>query len=151
MLGPSKPRDLDRPVIVSLEALVPRNHFYRHLERTLDLAFVRDCRDVSPLRGLPVRASGSSSALQRSVCRHAVAGCCRIEPPLRLRQFRAQAGHGDLFRETNRIFQARIAAVLDQVFLAIDRVSPDERIRDGWPEDRGSEWHAFKREVGLQF
>ena len=38
MLGPPKPRDLDRPVIVSLEALVPRNHFYRHLERTLDLA-----------------------------------------------------------------------------------------------------------------
>jgi len=42
MLGPAKPRALDRPVIVSLEALVPRNHFYRHLERTLDLAFVRD-------------------------------------------------------------------------------------------------------------
>ncbi|MGI8687305.1 MAG: transposase [Thermomicrobiales bacterium] len=27
---------------VSLEALVPANHFYRHLDRTLDLAFVRD-------------------------------------------------------------------------------------------------------------
>jgi len=42
MLGPAKLRDLDRSVIVSLEALVPRNHFYRHLERTLDLTFVRD-------------------------------------------------------------------------------------------------------------
>jgi transposase len=27
---------------VSLEDLVPADHFYRHLERTLDLSFVRD-------------------------------------------------------------------------------------------------------------
>lgn len=27
---------------VSLEALVPADHFYRHVERVLDLAFVRD-------------------------------------------------------------------------------------------------------------
>jgi transposase len=27
---------------VSLEELVPHDHFYRHLERTLDLSFVRD-------------------------------------------------------------------------------------------------------------
>ena len=27
---------------VSLEDLVPPDHFYRHLERTLDLTFVRD-------------------------------------------------------------------------------------------------------------
>jgi transposase len=42
MLGPPKTRCLDRPVLASLEALVPANHFYRHLEATLDLAFVRD-------------------------------------------------------------------------------------------------------------
>ncbi len=42
MLGPPKSRDLRRSVVVSLDALVPRDHFYRHLERTLDLAFVRD-------------------------------------------------------------------------------------------------------------
>jgi len=42
MLGPPKARDLNRPVAVSLDALVPRNHFYRQLERTIDLAFVRD-------------------------------------------------------------------------------------------------------------
>src|SRR5947209_161935 len=42
MLGPPKVRDLTRPVVVSLESAVPKNHFYRHLERTLDLAFVRD-------------------------------------------------------------------------------------------------------------
>jgi len=41
MLGPPKPRRLDRPVAVSLEDLVPRDHFYRHLEATLDLSFVR--------------------------------------------------------------------------------------------------------------
>jgi transposase len=27
---------------VSLEQLVPQDHFYRHLERTLDLSFVRE-------------------------------------------------------------------------------------------------------------
>jgi len=42
MLGPSKARDLDRPIVVSLDQLVPTDHFYRHLERELDLSFVRD-------------------------------------------------------------------------------------------------------------
>ena len=42
MLGPPKARDLGRSVLMSLESAVPPNHFYRHLERTLDLAFVRD-------------------------------------------------------------------------------------------------------------
>src|SRR6186713_1621749 len=31
-----------RPVVATLEALVPANHFYRHLERQLDLGFVRE-------------------------------------------------------------------------------------------------------------
>jgi len=34
-------RCLDRPVLVSLERLVPPDHFYRHLEAALDLDFVR--------------------------------------------------------------------------------------------------------------
>jgi transposase len=42
MLGPPKERSLDRPILVSLEALVPADHFYRHLEAKLDLGFVRD-------------------------------------------------------------------------------------------------------------
>ncbi len=42
MLGPPKARELDRPVLLSLESAVPANHFYRHLERALDLSFVRD-------------------------------------------------------------------------------------------------------------
>jgi transposase len=42
MLGPPKSRHLDDPIRVSLNELVPANHFYRHLERTLDLTFVRD-------------------------------------------------------------------------------------------------------------
>src|SRR3954452_3855417 len=42
MLGPAKPRRLDEPIAVSLETLVPRNHFYRHLEARLDLGFVRE-------------------------------------------------------------------------------------------------------------
>src|SRR5439155_8412590 len=42
MLGPPKRRCLDRSVLVSLEALVPRDHFYRQLEAKLDLGFVRE-------------------------------------------------------------------------------------------------------------
>jgi transposase len=42
MLGPLKQRELDRSVLVSLERLVPADHFYRHLDATLDLSFVRD-------------------------------------------------------------------------------------------------------------
>ena len=42
MLGPAKRRRLDEPITVSLEDLVPRDHFYRHLEARLDLSFVRD-------------------------------------------------------------------------------------------------------------
>jgi hypothetical protein len=42
MLGPSKPRRLDAPIAVSLEDLVPPDNFSRHLERSLDLGFVRD-------------------------------------------------------------------------------------------------------------
>jgi hypothetical protein len=40
MLDPPKSRRLDAPITVSLEDLVPRDHFYRHLEATLDLGFV---------------------------------------------------------------------------------------------------------------
>ena len=41
MLGPAKPRRLDAPIAVSLEQVVPADNFYRHLEATLDLDFVR--------------------------------------------------------------------------------------------------------------
>jgi transposase len=41
MLGPPKLRCLDQPIAVSLEDLVPGDHFYRHLDATLDLSFVR--------------------------------------------------------------------------------------------------------------
>src|SRR3954465_13185484 len=45
MLGPPKLRALDQPVTVSLESLVPADHFYRHLDAKLDLSFVRDWVD----------------------------------------------------------------------------------------------------------
>ncbi len=41
MMG-SKQRHLAQLIQVSLEELVPADHFYRHLERTLDLSFVRE-------------------------------------------------------------------------------------------------------------
>ena len=54
MLGPAKPRQLGPPVIVSLDALVPRDHFYRHLDARRDLTFVRDwVKDAYPDRGRP--------------------------------------------------------------------------------------------------
>ena len=41
MMG-SKQRHFAPLIQVSLEELVPHDHFYRHLERTLDLSFVRE-------------------------------------------------------------------------------------------------------------
>jgi transposase len=41
MLGPAKIRRVDQLVLASLDALVPAQHFYRHLESKVDLAFVR--------------------------------------------------------------------------------------------------------------
>jgi hypothetical protein len=54
MLGPAKRRDLDRPVVVSLDALVPTGHFYRHLHTALDLSFVREwVADLYATHGRP--------------------------------------------------------------------------------------------------
>src|SRR5918995_326432 len=54
MLGPANPRRLDQPIAVSLEDLEPQDHFYRHLEATLDLSFVRDwTRELYAERGRP--------------------------------------------------------------------------------------------------
>ena len=54
MLGPVKLRCLDRPVAVSLEDLVPADHFYRHLDAKLNLSFVREVvRDRYAERGRP--------------------------------------------------------------------------------------------------
>ena len=54
MIGPAQPRRLAHPIAVSLEDLVPQDHFYRHLEATLDLSFVRDwTRDLYANRGRP--------------------------------------------------------------------------------------------------
>jgi transposase len=54
MRGPVKPRHLDELSTVSLETLVPRDTFSRHLAATLDLGFVRDwARERSEERGRP--------------------------------------------------------------------------------------------------
>ena len=41
MMG-TKARHFAPLINVSVEELVPHDHFYRHLERTLDLSFVRE-------------------------------------------------------------------------------------------------------------
>jgi hypothetical protein len=49
MLGPPKPRPLDEPITVSMEALVPGDNIYRHVEAKLDLSLVREwSRDREP-------------------------------------------------------------------------------------------------------
>jgi hypothetical protein len=54
MLGPAKRRNADQPTIVCLGALVPKHHFYRHLDAVLDLTFVRDwVGDLYAERGRP--------------------------------------------------------------------------------------------------
>lgn len=53
MMG-SKERHFAPLINVSLEELVPADHFYRHLERTLDLSFVRTlAQDTYAPRGRP--------------------------------------------------------------------------------------------------
>lgn len=42
MLGPPQAHCSDRPVLVSLERLVPPGHGYRHFDAALDLGGVRD-------------------------------------------------------------------------------------------------------------
>jgi transposase len=54
MLGPPKSRALARPVLASLETLVAKDNFYRHLEKKLDLSFVRGwTKDCYAERGRP--------------------------------------------------------------------------------------------------
>jgi transposase len=53
MMG-TKERAFAPVVAVSLEALVPPDHFYRHLDRALDLSFVRELvQDTYAARGRP--------------------------------------------------------------------------------------------------
>jgi transposase len=62
MPGPLKPRRLDDPITVSLEDLVPRDHFGRHLKPKLDLSFVRKwTMELYAERG-PLSISPSSSS-----------------------------------------------------------------------------------------
>jgi transposase len=52
LLDPPKPSQLDQPIAVLLENLVPPDHFYRHLEEKLNLGFVRDwSRELYAERG----------------------------------------------------------------------------------------------------
>ncbi len=54
MLGPARTRRLREPIAVSLEALVPGDHFSRRLETKRDLSFVRDLtRQPYAERGRP--------------------------------------------------------------------------------------------------
>src|SRR4051812_29176727 len=72
MLSPAKPRRLDQPIAVSLEELVPQDHFYRHLEAKFDLGFVRDwTQELYAERGQPsidpvVWLVGSAAATNRA-------------------------------------------------------------------------------------
>ena len=54
MLGPAKRRVADEVVTVSLDDLVPADHFDRHLDACLDLSFIRDwVADAYPSIGRP--------------------------------------------------------------------------------------------------
>jgi hypothetical protein len=67
MLGLAKPRRRDQPIAISLEDLIPHDHFYRHLENTLDLSFVRDwTRERYAERGRPSIDPWSSSSSSSS-------------------------------------------------------------------------------------
>ncbi len=59
-------------VNVSLDDLVPQDHFYRHVERTLDLRFVRDLvRHLYADTGSPLHRPGG---LLQAPTRHVLRG-----------------------------------------------------------------------------
>lgn len=63
MMG-SKERHFAPLINVSVEELVPQDHFYRHLERTLDLSFVREFKwtaAISHISSVAYILSSSSS------------------------------------------------------------------------------------------
>jgi len=77
MLGPPQTRDLDRPVLIAIESSVPKDHFYRHLHRVLDLAFVRDLAvGCYASDGRPPSIPKSSSASKR----WEILEECRLDP-----------------------------------------------------------------------
>jgi hypothetical protein len=99
MLGPAKCRATDDVVTISLDDLVPANHFYRHLDTCLDLSFIRDwVADTYPTIGRPSvdpvvvfkRHSRQAAARVRS---HAITGRSRAERG----QMRAPCGYRAVF------------------------------------------------------
>jgi hypothetical protein len=67
MLGPAKLRRLAEPIVVSLEDLVPQDHFYRPLEAKFDLSFVREwSRDL--YAEMPSGAGQASTRSSSSSC-----------------------------------------------------------------------------------
>ena len=62
-VGPARSRRLDEPVAVSLEHLVPEDHFSHHLEAQFDLSFVRSGRrSCMPSEVVPLATRSSSSS-----------------------------------------------------------------------------------------
>jgi hypothetical protein len=53
---------------VSLEGLVPADHFYRHLEKSLDLSFVREFVQTTYAGSVVLRSIPSSSSSCNSSC-----------------------------------------------------------------------------------
>ena len=70
MLGPAKLRRLNQVIAVSLEDIVPPDHFYRHLEAKLDLSFVRAwVQELYAERGTHHRGGDHLDAAQTSAHR----------------------------------------------------------------------------------
>ena len=65
MMG-SKERSFAPLIHVSLEELVPLDHFYRHLERTLDLSCVREYVHPPTQSTVHNEQAGTDTLLQRA-------------------------------------------------------------------------------------
>jgi hypothetical protein len=76
MMG-KKERHFGPLINVSLEELVPLDHFYRHLERTLDLSFVREFVQET----YAVSFNVSVCCNHRNPCLCAYFYCCRCSHP----------------------------------------------------------------------
>jgi hypothetical protein len=124
MLDPAKPRRLNEPIAISLEDLVPQDHFYRHLENKLDLSFVREL--VKATEGVVVY--------------RAEAGICNACP------VKTQCTASDQGRIVHRSFYAEY---LDRVrgYHATETYQKAMRKRQVWVEllvAEAKEWHGLR-------
>src|SRR5215472_2230269 len=173
MMG-SKERHVASVIHVSLEELVPQDHFYRHLERTLNLSFVREFvhetyagggrPSIDPVVFFKLQLVMFFEGLrsERQLMRHAAGKelqFCQRQTTERSRRYRARAkdcNHCPLKARCTTSTQGRSLCrsvdeeVLDRVraYQQTEAYKKALRKRQAWVEPlfaEGKDWHGMRR------